>query len=233
MKAIFENRTRANGAFLRQATRNDAHNTAKVLLAPFHLSSLNCIRLRASLEKVKAPAQCAGFSLVELLVVISIIILLSIPLVLHQGAFDETIHLTNTTHEVVLVIQSAQQYSTSVVGGGSFGVHLQAGGNQNQIVFYRNLDADLSFGGTNRTEETYTLPGRAFVSSIIATGGGGSAGTDPVSIAFARPNPEPLFFRGANQWSVGSESVRIQLESGGAHRTVVILPTGRIFVEPL
>lgn len=183
--------------------------------------------MKAIFEKTRMSVKRTGFALVELLVAISIIVILSTVLVVHQGAFDDTIHLTNTAHEVVLVIQRAQQYSTSIVGGHSFGVQLQENGNQ--IVFYRNTNANLQFEhGTDIIEETFRLPRRATIGSITATGGGSAS---LVSIAFRRPNPEPLFFSGNSPWTVGSNNVRIQLRSGTHSRTIIIAPTGRIFLE--
>jgi len=183
--------------------------------------------MKAFFEKTKMSVKGAGFSLVELLVSISIIILLSIALLLQQSAFDNTIHITNTANEIVLVIQRAQQYSTSVVGGGSYGVHFPAGGRE--IIFYQNTippppnSPNLWYTQGEPVVEIFSIPRQATIDSAA----------HGVSIAFRRPNQEPSFFSGSSSWNVGEVNIVLLSEDGSISRTISVSRTGRIFLQDL
>ncbi len=55
----------------------------------------------------------AGVTLVELMVVLSIITVMSGIIITNQGAFNNTLILSNTTYDVALAIRSAQTYGLS------------------------------------------------------------------------------------------------------------------------
>lgn len=81
-----------------------------------------------------------GFSLIEMLVVITIFLLLTSVIVFNYGKFNSDIFLTNIAYEVALSIREAQSYSLSVKGFGTG--EQQTFDKSYGIQFFTNSGAD-------------------------------------------------------------------------------------------
>lgn len=164
-----------------------------------------------------------GFALVELMVAIGIIVILSISLLIQQNKFDSTLQLTNAAYELATVIQEAQRYGTStfIAGGGvndAFGVRFTMG--QGEYVLYRAP----SNPPTNGSEVgRYTLPRGVEIEGITRNGGTPVSGS--ISIAFRRPNSEPIFS------IANTTSVTITLSSGDQEKQVTVSQTGFVQID--
>lgn len=81
---------------------------------------------------------CAGFSLVEMLVTVSIFLIITTVVIMNQNKFSSDIALSNVTYEVALKIRQMQTYGILVRESdsdfsGAYGVH-----------FYKN-DGEIKF----------------------------------------------------------------------------------------
>lgn len=164
-----------------------------------------------------------GFALVELLVAIGIIVILSISLLVQQNKFDSTLQLTNAAYELATVIQEAQRYGTStfIADGGAddaFGVRFTMG--QSEYVLYRTSSNPPADGSE---VERYALPRGVEIGGITRNGGTPVSGS--ISIAFRRPNLEPIFSAGS------TTSVTITLSSGELEKEVTISQTGFVQID--
>ena len=101
-----------------------------------------------------------GFTLVELLVTISIFVILTGIVLFNQTKFNSTILLTNLAYDTALTIRQAQTYginikefnSTGAVDGGQFlpyGVHFERG--QKSFILFTDLDENGIFNGATTT----------------------------------------------------------------------------------
>jgi len=66
----------------------------------------------------------AGFTLIEMLVVLAIIVIITTIVITSQGSFNRTLILTNTTYDVALTLRSAESYG---VGSRAAGGMVNAG----------------------------------------------------------------------------------------------------------
>ncbi|MDP2593885.1 MAG: type II secretion system protein [bacterium] len=83
----------------------------------------------------------AGFTLIEMLVVIAIIGIISLVVITSQSNFNKTLLLANTAYDVALTIRSAETYGiSSRVAGTSFntgyGVHFKRQSPNNTFIFF-------------------------------------------------------------------------------------------------
>lgn len=87
-----------------------------------------------------------GFTLVELLIVISVIAIISGIVVFNHGEFSSRIDMTNLAYGVALEVREAQVFGVSVVGQAQnfedgYGVHIDLGDEElgnTTIVFFRD-----------------------------------------------------------------------------------------------
>jgi len=185
-----------------------------------------------------------GFSLVELMVTITIFTVISSIVLVNQSDFNSSIKLTNLAYEVALKIREAQSYGISVRGfEGSFiypyGVHFDKG-SPDSFVFF----ADKNYGtrpGYNASSDglvdILSIKGEISIKKFCATqNAGGDVCSDAGSISrldvlFIRPNPGAfILVDGAN----GYKSAKITIQSNrgaGGERHIHVESSGQIYVE--
>jgi type II secretory pathway pseudopilin PulG len=84
----------------------------------------------------------AGFTLVELMVAVSIYIIMSVILMASQDKFNDSMSFSNLGYDVALTMRQAQTYGYSVRAAGSntfvnaYGLHFSANNPSNFILFY-------------------------------------------------------------------------------------------------
>lgn len=86
------------------------------------------------------PSLVSGFTLVELLIVLTIITVISGVVLLNQSSFNKTLVLTNTAYDVALTLRSAQVYGlgsrvTGTVTNAGYGVNFQKVNPNSFILF--------------------------------------------------------------------------------------------------
>lgn len=159
-----------------------------------------------------------GFTLVELLVVLAIMVAIMSIIFTSQGSFNKTFILTNTAYDVALSLRNAETFglgSRAVSGtvNAGYGLHFQ-----NTIPGSFLFFADTSPGpscttpdckpgdnvytsGADALVQTYTLGNSITLKDFCAYNGtwtctyahdGYSAGVSVLDIVFARPNPDPF-----------------------------------------
>lgn len=163
----------------------------------------------------KRPAR--GFTLVELLVVVGIVIVISSLILFRHSRFDSTTLLRSLSYSVALSVRQAQVYGTSVRGVGlgssvtyapGHGVHFSAAAacsSGNPATCY-HLFADADGDRAWESAETVLTPtlGRSFtIGKFCAVTSGGTescsstGAIDWLTIYFRRPNPEAFFYTSA------------------------------------
>lgn len=118
--------------------------------------------------KTKSKIKQAGFTLVELLVTITIFVMLTGVVIFNQERFNSTIFLTNLSYDIALTLRQAQTYGVNIrgfntgTGGDSiftpYGVHFDTSADKSFILF-ADIDPDIdsdenvtSDGVFNRTD---------------------------------------------------------------------------------
>ena len=146
-----------------------------------------------------------GFTLVELLVTISIFVILTGIVLFNQGKFDSTILLTNLAYDTALTVRQAQTYGINVKEFDTnkffpYGVHFETGVNNKSFILFADPTptADVFSGNTltaciNREGcvNRYNIQRGNKISKLCVDG---DCAKTKLDIVFQRPNPDAIIF---------------------------------------
>ena len=185
-----------------------------------------------------------GFTLIELIVSISIFAMMTALVVAKYGNFNQSVLLTNLAYDMALTIRTAQTYGVSVrQEGGDFkypyGVYFSSvSGNNTSFVFFVDMNLDVTDQGyydvADQIINTYTLKRGAKIQQIC-TNTTCSSIEDELHITFKRPDPDARFCVTSTCGVMGAPAetyVKIVIEgTDGSTRAVVVRKNGQISVE--
>lgn len=213
----------------------------------------------SSSGKRRLPGQ-AGFTLVELLVVISIMLVLTSIFILNQNRFNSSTLLRSLSYSIALSVRQAQVYGTSIreSSAGAFDTGSAA---KSYGVYFSQADAQASpsqytlFADANNNGkydngeqvQIFKLNSGYTISKFCVTPSGGTAnsvcypsGTSgtitTMTVMFKRPNPDACFDSSSAQTACATGATAqysggyIQLKSGNDTRSVTVTLTGQISI---
>ena len=195
-----------------------------------------------------------GFSLVELLLVVSIFVIISTVVIASYNKFNSRTLLNSLAYDIALTLREAQVYAFSVleeslIGGGSTGFTAGYGmyfekAEDSAYIFFADVDEngfyDKDVGGTfcsNECLEQFTLRGYTVSDVCGKLAGSGDAhcfsystnSIEEMSVTFVRPDPD-AYFKSDCTGDTYSE-IAIEVSSIDAKRYVKVATTGQISVE--
>lgn len=199
--------------------------------------------LRSLFSGNRAPR---GFTVIELMVASSIIIVITTVLLFRHERFNSSTILRSLSYSVALSVRQAQLYGTSVreTSSGSavfpsYGLYFKSGDTTHYF-----LAADSNANNVIATDGSedisppspYTISGgymiKDFCATVVATGVNHCKSTgeiDTLTVRFVRPNLDALV--STNQSGYQYSSAYIQLESPGEDtRGITVTSTGQISV---
>ncbi|MBI4155891.1 MAG: type II secretion system protein [Candidatus Zambryskibacteria bacterium] len=188
-----------------------------------------------------------GFTLIELMVSVSIVSLIMVTVLWNYGTFNDNLALTSAGQELAIGVRKSQTYGLSVkevsVGSGQFdlayGIYFSATDPTNYYIFVdknSNNLYDVNSGcGSSSTEcvEKMTFRNGIKISQIC----GASCPIPEVSgiqVTFKRPNPDAkINFSNSSGASVGGALIGkvILISPKGKTETVTVQSTGQISVQ--
>lgn len=189
-----------------------------------------------------------GFSLVEMLVALSIFAIITAVFLIRSGTFGEQLLIENLAYDVALSIRRAQSYSIQVRDGedfiGRYGVYFNTS-NPEQYILFLDADADGVYDppcvgfcppAPGEEIEIFDLQGGNTIEQICTNVGTGAedCAEDEIHITFTRPNPDASINTGCTGFC-GSNvaNTRITLSSPrGEEWTITTYNTGQIVVAP-
>jgi len=189
-----------------------------------------------------SSSQKKGFTVVELLITISVFLVLSVAVVGNYRTTTRGLALNSLANLVAADIRRAQSYGiSSVATGNSFVAH--------GISFDKNFDnaymlfADTGVANLQNGNLGATCSGECIERMKIQTGititaicvdkkSGPCKNMDSVHIAFKRPNPEPsiIGIKGATK-AYSDAEITFTTSDGLLSKTIVIWRTGLISIE--
>ncbi len=184
----------------------------------------------------------SGFTLVEMIVSLSIFAVITGVVLAHYKDFSGGIVLSNLAYEMATTIRQAQVYGISVKGAGPstfnlrYGVHLVYPTN-NTFILFADLDGNQQYSGSSEIVENLTPSQGNIISDFcgtLATGVSECAASDPLltwlDITFLRPNPDAIFLNSKGAL-YQSASIIVKSPITGRIKTIVIRSTGQISVN--
>lgn len=185
----------------------------------------------------------AGFTLVELVVGLGIIILLTGVALANYNSARNTFRLDATVQEIILALREAQVYGTTVLENPSnfnsaYGVYFQPG--QNQYTTFIDLNDNDRYEPLEELE-VITLPNGFTINDVCVAGGpinwcnSSQPWIENLNVYFKRPNPDAQIFSydSLNSNLLGPYSTgRVEIQdNNGTTMTVIIEESGQIYVQ--
>ncbi len=203
-------------------------------------------------QRKTIPRLVSGFTLVELLVTITIFVMLTGVVLFKQNGFDNSILLSNMAYDMGLTLRQAQSFGLStretssgsnkfLVGSG-YGMYINktpgVGSNRNFILF-ADLNSDNRSGTGCTVSDTecvqkYSINRGNFIQKICLDMACTSIKqTNELSILFKRPKPDALIYWNDGTATLATSSMaRIVVSSsdGKATTSIIITSVGQIYV---
>jgi prepilin-type N-terminal cleavage/methylation domain-containing protein len=173
------------------------------------------------IRKGKKIASSGGFSLIELLVVLSIVLIITTVVLLDYPLFGANQALNISAQEVGQVIREAQLFGISVKESKNcadpvtcqfpnYGIYFTLTGGSNldyseNIVIFADLNKNGIYDSGDAVDRTYVISAPSYINAVCYSLDGGNTwkgatnvdcgapgGLQKATIIFKRPNPEPV-----------------------------------------
>jgi prepilin-type N-terminal cleavage/methylation domain-containing protein len=208
---------------------------------------LNLFNTQSDPTKKPLFKKVFGFTLIEVLVAMSVIAIVSGMVFTQRQAFNRSVGLNNVAQEVALAIRQTQNYGVSSRGSSlidpidefAYGIYFDAGSDPEQFTIYRDSGGNKGYNAADTDIEVYNLPAGVLVAGICTGESFGDTNCSPnnseIVIRFSRPHPDAEFLRpnSGNDFAGNPETAVILLEDeeSGSTRRVIIRRSGFITVE--
>lgn len=180
-----------------------------------------------------------GFTLVELMVVLTIIVIIAVAVLTSQSSFNKTLILANTTYDIALTVRSTQSLgigSRNVAGtiNAGRGVHFQRG---NSFTLFADTSppascdmpncnsGDYVYDGGSEFIQTYELNNGMTISNFCVDG---SCTYNSLDIVFARPNPDAFISVNGSTFTNYARACLIITSAQGGEKYVSVSKSGQI-----
>jgi len=190
-----------------------------------------------------------GFTLVELLVTISIFVILTGVVLFNQSKFNSTILLTNLAYDTALTIRQAQTYGINIkefndgknnVDSSKFvpyGVHFDKNNDANRksFILFADIDSNgkydgdivnclLSYPSINGSKDgcvnRYSIKRGNYISDLTVYDGSSTSSTTALDITFKRPNPDAII-TGDSASNYSNATIFLTGVDGSTRRVIV------------
>ncbi len=182
-----------------------------------------------------------GFTLVELLVTVSILVVITAIILVSQNRFGGQITLTNLAYSLALSIRQAQTYGLAVreVNSGSgnfsaaFGVHFDPA-TPSQYIIFADLDGNGRYTDSSENYSFIRITSGGKISSVCGVLANATNKCNPdistLDIVFKRPNPDALIKSNVLTDTYGGAKIVLTSPQGDT-RYVYVAATGQISVQ--
>lgn len=201
-----------------------------------------------SLHHKRTSSSSAGFTMIELLVSLSIMVIIVTLILVNYRKFDGTVVLTNLAYDMSLSVRKAQTYGISVKGQktGSdqtfsypYGITFSSASTTTYTLFAdTNVNGNGTFGNGlydgGEGVETYTLRGSYRITNLctVDANNNETCGLSNIDITFLRPNPDAKIITNRTTQTTNAAKIKIGTsQDSSVTRTILIRTTGQISVQ--
>jgi len=196
-----------------------------------------CRACRARQPKTYNLETTKGFTLVELLVTISLFVVLTTIVLFSQSKFNGSVLLTNLAYDVALTVRQAQTFGVNVressadVFDKAYGVHFDISDPAHFVLFADSFGDDKKYTtGSDSEVNSYSIKRGNKVSDICVTSSGTSdCEINKLDITFLRPEPDAIFESDPAKSGITEAKIIIS-SANGDKRNVLINSTGQISI---
>jgi len=175
----------------------------------------------------------SGFTLVELLVCISIVTIVSAVILVRNNSFNGAVLLRNQSYELAFALRQAQLLAVSGTGNTrQYGVFINtSAATKKQYIIFSDDDNDERYDVGEQVGLTGRLDSRFEIREAFAN----TTGSAQLSVIFRRPNFDGLFFNGSGGLLDGPAYIDVAQvgkagDSSGEVRRVSVTSSGQISV---
>ncbi|MES2470885.1 MAG: type II secretion system protein [Patescibacteria group bacterium] len=192
------------------------------------------------IQQKKRASGKRGFTLVELMISISIFVFMTAFLVSKYGTFNGSILVTNVAYDIAITIRQAQAYGLYVrqgIGGNfdsAYGTYFNTGAND-EFKLFVDASGDFFYQSSPADEvlNKYKLKKNMSIKSLCASNSDSTCDSSPVSalsVAFKRPDPTAIITT-----TPGGPRKRyakiVVAATDGSTRKIIVRDNGQISIE--
>lgn len=182
----------------------------------------------------------AGFSLIELLVSVSIFVIITSVILARHSTFSGTLLVENLAYDIALSIRKAQVFGLSIKESSpgrfdtGYGVHFNKENNKSYI-FFKDSNKNKKYDGSSEAIEAFTLEKGNIISQFCAIFSNGiekcssSGDIEYIDIMFERPNPDAII-KSNIPGEIASADITV-LSPNGTQWSIETITTGQISVH--
>lgn len=183
-----------------------------------------------------------GFSLIELLVVVSIFLVITSVVLFNQSKFSSDIANSNVAYAIALQIRQAQVYGTLVSSqnatdfSNAYGIHFKnSGGVISFELFADDGTKDNRYTSGETIINTFALNEGNSIVSVCTNNASDcmypSSGLTDVNIVFKRPDPAAIITNSASPSTLQTQAeIVVQSALGDRQRTIKVFSSGQVSV---
>lgn len=179
-----------------------------------------------------------GFTIIELLITISIVVVISSVILINYPKFSNTIKLNNLAYDIALSIREAQTYGINVRGFESnfdvgYGIHFKS---DNSWILFADKNRNSKYDVGDGIVETFNLQGGFTLSEVYARTTDNffdvlEIDITHLDITFDRPNPDANFTTSNTLKTYQDAQITVMAPDGVSTRSILINTTGFISIQ--
>lgn len=199
-------------------------------------------------KKIQTKVHLSGFSLVELMVTIGIVVLVTGIVMVRYSSFNSAVLLNSQAYLLAFDLREAQSLAISVRGRGDefrqeYGMYFDVAGNPNQYLLFQDNNSDIltKYNEGEEINEPYVIDPRFTIVDLCGTPTNtgiescySTGGPEYISISFARPDFDAEMHGqgfGSNEPLSSARIIVGVSDNDDFTKTVEVTASGQISVE--
>ena len=197
-----------------------------------------------SFKKLQNALPQAGFTVIELMVTITIVVLVTGIVLIQYSSFNSSVLLTSQAYQTAFDLRETQSLAISAKGKNNtfreeYGLYFNTTAPHQYILFQDNddlvpaqYDSNEAIGAPTIVDPRFQVSRVCVSTGAIETCGGGSTDVDSLAISFERPDFDAAFYStGPNVSNIQTALIYItSISDASASKIVRVSTSGQISV---